>query len=148
MKHWFHKVSYLQYPLMLVGLYYAYKPLVFGFDSAWADYNVMLVFMGLGISMSTLQDTQKTQNKISLRIWQNPKYTRWALIYLLILIGCVLLFGMYCLFITGNSHLKELSFGVIALGIGLIGLLKSAMEMAENFSRKKSDEKSTNMESS
>jgi hypothetical protein len=58
----FHYISYLQYPLMLVGLFFCYKPFISDINSLWVEFNRAMVFMGLGISMSTLQDTAKTQN--------------------------------------------------------------------------------------
>ncbi len=131
-KKLFHYISYLQYPLMLLGLYFVYKPFIFGYESIWADYNKTLIFFGLGISFSTLQDTQKTQNKLSKRIWENPRRAKLFLLYIVFLILLTLIFGMYCLFVSTNTNLKEISFGVIALSIGLIGLLKSGIEMADH----------------
>lgn len=76
----FHLISYLQYLLMLLGLYYAIHPYFNGLDAiannfelALTDINKMLVWMGLGISFSTLQDTTKTQNDFSRKIWEDPK---------------------------------------------------------------------------
>ncbi len=128
----FHLVSYLQYPLMAIGLYYCYKPLMFGKESLFTDYNKALTFIGLAISFATLQDTTKTQNKISKRVWENPKYARIFLIYICLLILFIFGFGMYGLFVSKNPNIQELSFGTIIFGIGLIGLLKSAVEMAEH----------------
>ena len=68
----FHYISYLQYPLVLTGVYYAIAPYFSGFDSALFYFNKMLVFMGLSVSFSTLQDTRKTQNTVSRKIWQDP----------------------------------------------------------------------------
>ncbi len=132
----FHYISYLQYPLMLIGIYYCYKPLITEGASIWADYNKALVFIGLSISFATLQDTTKTQNKISKKVWENPKYARPFLIYIALLILFVISFGMYGLFASSNPKVQELSFGTIVFGIGMIGLLKSAMEMAENHQKK------------
>jgi F0F1-type ATP synthase membrane subunit c/vacuolar-type H+-ATPase subunit K len=136
LKALFHYISYLQYPLMLVGLYYVYKPLIFSPLSIWVDYNKALVFVGLAISFSTLQDTAKTQNKFSKRVWENPKFAKMFFVYLMLLAATVLAFGIYCLLFAENKNLQELSFGVIAFGAGLIGLLKSAVEMAENHQQK------------
>ena len=59
----FHYISYLQYPLMLIALYFAFKPYFNGLeitnekiDLIFRNLNNMLIFMGLGISFSTLQD--------------------------------------------------------------------------------------------
>lgn len=77
---YFHKVSYLQYPFMAVALWYVIKPYTYLFDDpenyfliALADYQNMLIFLGIGISFSTLQDTTKTQNNFSKKVWQSPR---------------------------------------------------------------------------
>jgi hypothetical protein len=105
----------------------------------WEDYNIALVFIGLALSISTLQDTTKTQNKLSKRVWENPKYANAFLLYLTILTLVCTLSGIYFLFGVDNTNLKSLSFGVISIGVGLIGLLKAGIEMAENH-RKKPEE--------
>lgn len=127
----FHYVSYLQYPLMLAGLYYAYLPFFTDYKSILSEYNKALIFIGLGISFTTLQDTRKTQNNFSKRIWENPKYSKIFLLYLITLIFVILGFGFFCLFTTTYIKLNELAFGIIAVGIGLIGMLKAALEMVE-----------------
>lgn len=127
-----HKISYLQYPLMVIAVVYAIKPYIYGFDTIWENYNFMLIFGGLGVSLSTLQDTTKTQNNISKRIWENPKKGKMMLAVIgstamfLILIG---LFGMYA---ASNEIIQQIAIGTIVFGIGLIGMLKAAMEMFEN----------------
>lgn len=131
-KQIFHYISYLQYPIMLVALYYSFLPLTNNLVTIWADYNKSLMFMGIAVSFSTLQDTQKTQNKLSKRVYENPKY---ATIFLWVIFGQVLiftLFGIFGFFISENAAIKEVSFGSILFGMGLIGMLKSAVEMAEN----------------
>ena len=137
-KQLFHYISYLQYPLMLLGLYYVYYPFFNGFQSFLVDYNKALIFMGLSLSFTTLQDSQKTQNKLSKRVWENVKYSKIFLTYLTIMTLVILVFGMFSLFTTTYLKLNELSFGIIAVGIGLIGVLKSALEMAEYHQSKNS----------
>ncbi len=129
-KKTFHIVSYLQYPFVLVALYFVFKPLLFGRDSIWEDYNIALVFYGLTISLMTLQDSAKT-DALSKRIFKNPKRTKRFLVTLTAFALLITLLGIYCLFGTENANLKSLSFGIISIGIGLIGVLKAAIEMAE-----------------
>ncbi|HEY5822996.1 MAG TPA: hypothetical protein VIT44_01440 [Cyclobacteriaceae bacterium] len=131
----FHKLSYLQYPLMLIGLYFSCHPLFSDLNSIWnliwVDLNKTLIFFGLGISLSSLQDTSKTQNKLSRKVFENPKRSR---IFLFVLSGYILflmILGLCWMFLAETKALNELSFGVISLAIGLVGLLKSAIEMAE-----------------
>ena len=128
----FQKISYLQYPLMLVAMYYVLKPYFIGFDTIWENYNYAMIFMGLGISFSTLQDTKKTQNKFSRKTWENPKKGKLALIIIASLGLFVILIGLYGLYISTSEVLKQMSFGAIVLGIGIVGLLKAAIEMFEN----------------
>jgi len=135
-KQLFQYLSYLQYPLMLLALYFFYKPIFFGKETMWADMNNGLVLMGLAISFSTLQDHTKTQNKLSQRVYENPKYARYFIIYLFVLTLGILGFGIYGYFFATNENIKELSFGAIVFGIGMIGFVKVALEMAAYHSTK------------
>jgi magnesium-transporting ATPase (P-type) len=131
-KKTFHYISYLQYPLMLIGLFYCYKPLFGNLDMIWADLNKGLIFFGLGISFSTLQDTTKTQNKISRRIFEKPTYAKAFLVLIFVQVLFFILLGMFGLFLSEKTPVNELSFGIISIGIGFIGVLKSAVEMAHH----------------
>ncbi len=139
MKNNFHKISYLQYPLMVIAIFYALRPFYYlfnksenFFDLYLNDVNSFLVFMGLAISFSSLQDTTKTQNNYSKKIWENPKKGKIAINLMIAMIILFLTLGMIGFFSTNDSKLKELSFGLLVFGIGYLGLLKSAMEMFEN----------------
>ncbi|WP_394750982.1 hypothetical protein [Spongiimicrobium salis] len=135
----FHYISYLQYPLMLIALYFAIKPHFndMDIDGIIKEFNNVLIFMGLGISFSTLQDTTKTQNKLSRKIWEHPVKGK-VLIGMMFLITLFLMIrGLTGYFSSVNSNLKELSIGIIILAIGLLGMLKSAIEMFENHRKDK-----------
>lgn len=156
-KTFFHKISYLQYPMMLCGLYFAIMPYTYVFgeelkigDRFLSDLNHLLIFMGLGISFSTLQDTTKTQNNFSRKIWENPKKGKRAILFVTLFTFLVLALGLYLFLFAEKQKIKELSFGIIAFGIGLMGLLKTSMEMFDNhrFDKKNidSEESSSNLE--
>lgn len=131
-KNTFHIISYVQYPFMFIALYYAFKPYIVGFETLWENSNNALIFMGLGISFSTLQDTTKPQNKLSRKTWENPKKGKIALTVITIMASLSIIMGLYGILSSTNEVLKELSFGIIVIGIGLVGLLKTAIEMFEN----------------
>ena len=131
-KNLFHKISYVQYPLILIALGYTIVPYIRGFDLFWPSVNQALIFMGLGISFSTLQDTTKVQNNLSKKIWENPKKGRRVLFFMFTFALTLLLFGMYGFLVAKTGVLKEVAFGTLMLGISYIGLLKSAIEMFEN----------------
>ena len=131
-KQWFHVVSYLQYPLMLVGLGYMVYPYIAGFDRFWSAVNSSLVFFGLAISFSTLQDTRKTQNNFSKKIWENSRKGMIALVAIAVTTALFLVLGMVGFLMTQPGIIKEVSFGTLMLGLGYVGLLKSAVEMHEH----------------
>lgn len=143
-KTFFHYISYLQYPLMIVGLYFAFIPYLSGFEQLKANpevlfknLNSVLIFIGLGISFSSLQDTTKTQNEFSRRIWQDPVKGKIAIILMSCLIFFTLFFGLIGYFSAQEGILKDLSIGTIVLGLGMFGLLKAAIEMFENHRKDK-----------
>jgi magnesium-transporting ATPase (P-type) len=135
----FHYISYLQYPLMLIGLYFAFKPYLLGIeqlrenpDLIFKNLNSLLIFMGLGVSFSSLQDTTKTQNKFSEKIWKNPKKGKLMIASISLMILFFLTFGLIGYYFAKVGVLKELSIGIIVLGLGMFGFLKAAIEMFEN----------------
>ncbi len=132
-KQTFQVISYLQYPLMVAGLVYCFKPLLFSdLSKLFGDLNIGLAFFGLGISFSTLQDTTKTQNDFSKRIYKNPTYSKWFLTILFIQVLLFSILGLIGLFQSDISPLKEIALGLISIGIGMIGMLKAAGEMAHH----------------
>lgn len=131
-KNLFHTISYAQYPLMLIAVFYTLVPYFRGFDVFWPSINQALIFAGLGISFSTLQDTTKTQNNFSKKIWENPKKGQRALMFIFISALAMLVFGTYGFFVAKDGIVKEVAFGTLMLGIAYIGLLKAAIEMFEN----------------
>ena len=132
----FHYISYVQYPLMLIGLYFTFKPIFIGIDPLKENPNIIfqslnssLIFMGLGVSFSSLQDTTKTQNKLSEKIWKNPIKGKIAIAVISAQILFFLTFGLIGYYTIEEGFLKELSIGIIVLGLGMFGFLKAAIEM-------------------
>lgn len=117
---------------MAIALFYAFKPYVVGFDTIWVNYNFMLIFGGLGVSLSTLQDTSKTQNQFSKRVWENPKKGKLMLGLMASMALSLILLGLFGMYLSTSEIIQQLAIGTIVFGIGLIGLLKAALEMFEN----------------
>lgn len=101
-------------------------------DSLLSNANITLMLMGVGVSFSSLQDTSKTQNKLSLRIYQNPRKSKLFLILVIVLIFIFLIAGLIGFFSSSESAISELSIGSIVLAIGMMGMLKAVVEMAEH----------------
>lgn len=130
----FHIISYLQYPLILAALWF-YVPFIVTLsngDPDWTKLNYSLIFFGLAVSFATLQDTQKTSLKFEKKIWRNPKKGKLFIIGIAFLVFSLLLFGFFGYFLASNQAIKEVSFGIIVLGIGFIGFLKTGIEVFEN----------------
>lgn len=129
---------------MLIGLYFALTPYLLGLenlkentDLLYENLNGVLIFLGLGASFSSLQDTSKTQNKFSRKIWENPKKGKVFLLLISSLILFILLSGLTGYFKAEDGVLKELSVGIIVFGLGMFGFLKGAIEMFENHRKDK-----------
>ncbi len=131
-KQLFQIISYLQYPLLVVALGYMVYPYFVGFDAFWSSVNNALIFSGLAVGFSTLQDTSKTQNDFSKRVWQSPRKGMIALVTISATTLVFLLLGIFGLYVAKGGALKEVSFGVLTLGLGYLGLLKAAIEMHEH----------------
>ncbi len=140
----FHFISYLQYPLMLIALYFAFSPYLSGLDNLkenpnlfFQQLNTCLIFMGLGVSFSSLQDTTMTQNKISKDVWESPKKGKIAIVMMTLFVFLILILGLIGYLNTVDGVLKDLSIGLIVLGLGMFGFLKAAIEMFENHRKDK-----------
>jgi len=138
-KQFFQYISYLQYPFMLIALFLAFKPYLNGIDAIkinpsiyFENVNQMLVFMGLGLSFSSLQDTSRTQNKLTRKVYEDPKKGKVFILSLILMIGLILIFGLIGFFSSDDKAINELSVGLIVLGLGMFGFLKAGVEMFEN----------------
>ena len=115
----FHILSYIQYPLLLLGLFFVIKPFFLGFeylstnqDFFFSTYNTALIFFGVALSLSTLQDSNKTSLKFENKIYSNPKKGKFAIVLTMIM---VLVFFSY----------------------GFIGYLKLQIEIFDNHRKDK-----------
>lgn len=140
----FHYISYLQYPLMLIAFYYALSPYLSGIENLKDNTNLIflklntgLIFMGLAVSFSSLQDTTKTQNKFSKDIWENPKKGKIVISVMAITIFLFIILGLVSYLNSFDGILNDLSIGFIVLGLGMFGFLKAAIEMFENHRKDK-----------
>lgn len=123
----FQIISYLQYPIAIISIYFFVQE----------DYNNFLIFFGLAISLSTLQDTNKTQTKFDRIIMESPKKGKFLLVIISIMTFATIIYGLFGYVISDNEKIQGLSVGLIVLGIGLISFLKTGAEMFENHRKDK-----------
>ena len=135
----FQWLSYLQYPAMLVALGYVFKSGLAlasaksaGLMPVYDDWNYALLYAGVGIGLSSLQDPTKTQNEISRKVWQDPRKGRWMLMLLATYALGAMALGLIGAYLADNTVVNQLSLGLVAFGLGMVGLLKTAIEMREH----------------
>ena len=142
----FHILSYIQYPLLIWGLYFTIKPFFRGFeylstnqDYFFSSYNNALILFGVALSFSSLQDSNKTSLKLEKKIYSNPKKGRFAILLTMIMVlvffsyGFIGYFGLF----EKSNMINEFSYGSIILGIGLVGYLKLQIEIFDNHRKDK-----------
>lgn len=135
----FQGLSYLQYPALAVSLVFAVQAVLAlaalktqGWSPIFDRLNDVLLYAGVGIGLSSLQDPSRTQNKLSLRVWQDPAKGR-VLLWVLSLEALVpIVIGLVGAAQARDSAFRQLSLGMVAFGLGMIGLLKTAIEMREH----------------
>ena len=135
----FQWVSYLQYPALLVAVGYAVKAALSiatagadGWSPVFDDANYVLLYAGVGIGLSSLQDPTRTQNDVSRRVWQDPRKGRWMLVLLSFYTLTSMVAGLVGAYLADTTVVNQLSLGLVAFGLGMVGLLKTAIEMREH----------------
>jgi len=131
-RQFFQWLSYLQYPALLVAFAYAARPLFTGMEGMLDAYNNALLYAGVGVGMSSLQDPAKTQNKMSKKVWQDPRKGRLLLWLISAQALLPIVLGLVGAALATNTALSQLALGLVAFGLGMIGLLKTAIEMREH----------------
>ncbi|QNP39870.1 hypothetical protein [Lysobacter solisilvae (ex Woo and Kim 2020)] len=135
----FQGLSYLQYPALLVALGYAARSgwsvaavKATGWSPVYDDWNYLLLYAGIGIGLSSLQDPTRTQNEMSRRVWRDPRKGRWMLVLLGIYALGAMLVGLVGAYMAASTVVNQLSLGLVAFGLGMVGVLKTAIEMREH----------------
>ncbi|TDK21748.1 hypothetical protein E2F46_14510 [Luteimonas aestuarii] len=135
----FQAISYLQYPMLLVAVGYAGKSVMAivsargeGLSPAYGDWNYILLYAGIGIGLSSLQDPRKAQNEVSRKVWQDPRKGRWMLALLAAYAFGAMATGLAGAYLAEDTAISQLSLGLLALGLGMLGLLKTVIEMREH----------------
>lgn len=130
-----HRLHYLQYPFLILGLGYSFKRHVIGTADKWGDLNLCLLFMGIALSFTGLADVSKAKG-ISKRVMSNPKSGKLYVLYLLVCFAVLFGLGIYSFFQNEISVLKDLSVGMLVLSIGIISLIKMSLEAIRYFGEK------------
>ena len=140
-KRTFHILSYIQYPLLILGLFLTIKPFFSGLDYLSSNpdyffsiYNKALILFGVALSFSTLQDSNKTSLKFEKKIYSNPKKGKFFILLTMIVVLIFFIYGFigYLGLFEKSNIIEEFSYGSIVMAIGLIGYLKMQIEIFSN----------------
>ena len=134
LKRTFHLLSLLQHPFGFAAMVYyvIFMISLFKGEVDWLIMNNILLLVGLSMSFATLQDTTKVKSKFSKKIWSSRKWGAIALMLIVLLALMFIVFGLNFYFLRNDNGTDEISIGMIVLGIGFIGLLKTSTEIFEN----------------
>ncbi len=142
----FHILSFIQYPMLLLGVFFSIKPFWSGFENISSNpeyffsiYNNALIFFGVAISFSTLQDPNKLSLKFEKKIYKNPKKGKLYIALTIILVFIFFVYGFIGYFglLEKSNIITEFSYGSIILGVGLIGYLKLQIEIFDSHRQNK-----------
>ncbi len=135
----FQWLSYLQYPLLVVTAFHVIQAALASASIRTAGWtptldaaNLALLYGGVAIGLSSLQDPTRTQNELSRRIWQDPVKGRVMLWVLAMEAFVPITVGLVGASLATDAVLGQLALGLVAFGLGMIGLLKTAIEMREH----------------
>ena len=128
----FHYTSFIKYPILLIGIYFFYKPLFIENSNLFEDYNNGLIFFGLGIGLDSLKDYQKL-TWLDKKVYYKPKIAKYYFLVLGFSIFSIIAVGILFYFRAEQSVFKELSIGFIIVGIGSLGLLKSGIQTTKEY---------------
>lgn len=135
----FQRISYLQYPALFAAMAYAVGAGMAAVSvgrTGWAPvldgWNHMLLYAGIGIGLSSLQDPRRTQNTLSLRVWRDPRKGRWMLVLIAFYALAAMALGLLGAHAAAGTAVQQLALGLLAFGLGMVGLLKTAIEMREH----------------
>ncbi len=136
----FHALSFAQYPLMVIAIIYIGRPFFRDFAALWADFNLGLLFFGLAISFGSLQDITRPHYSMAKRIFETPAKAKALILLLVVEIVFFIAMGLFGLLGSHVEELREVSFGLIIFGLGMLGMLKTALESADYHQRTRKDE--------
>ena len=128
----FHYISFIKYPLLAVAVYFCYRPVLFDDSNYLGDTNTGLIFLGLGISLDSLKDYKKL-TWLDKQVLHRPKLAKYYFALIAMIILGTIIVGAKGYFSAEKNNLKELSVGLIVLGIGAIGFLKSGIEATKSY---------------
>lgn len=136
-KEVFQAISYLNYLFVGIALYFVLSPLWNGLDTFFESFNNALMFLGISVTFSTLQDTTKTQNDFSRKVWEDPKSGKRFLFFIGFMAFFFLLIGCIFEFIIQEQAISGLGSGLMILGISMVAMMKAAEETFENHRKDK-----------
>ncbi len=127
----FHYVSFIKYPIMILALYFLYRPILNDQLDMVEGFNTGLILMGVGLGLDSLKDYKKL-NWLDRQVFHRPKFAKVYLAVLGVIIFSLILLGLKEYFSTHDTKTKDLSIGIIVFGIGAIGFLKSGIQAAKD----------------
>ncbi len=129
----FHYLSFATYPLLLLGLFFVYRPFFMpeSYDDI-KDVTMGMVIMGFAVGLSSLKDHTKL-NKFSRGYLSKPKFMRGFILILGLILITGSIFSIYVIYTSEKPPLREASIGIMSLCLGGFGLIKTMIQLVKDF---------------
>ncbi|MCR9250511.1 MAG: hypothetical protein NXI20_08795 [bacterium] len=127
----FKYIAFLNIPFILVGFYFAYKPLVqlAEPEELIEGASIALILLGFGLTFTSLRDVKKI-DKMGRFIIERPKIFKWF-IAITMSMGIISLFvGLAVMFVWEER--LNLGIGITSFGLGYLALIKSIIDQAKD----------------
>ena len=72
----FHYISFIKYPILIIGIYYFYKPYFSEDVNILENLNTGLIFIGTGLGLDSLKDYGKL-TWFDKKIYHKPKIAKY-----------------------------------------------------------------------
>lgn len=128
----FHYISYIKYPVLIIGIFFFYEPFFTNYSNLFESYNSGLIFLGLGMGLDSLKDYGKL-TWIDKKVYHKPKIAKYYFLFFGLMVLNFIVVGAFGYFWTQETILNQLSIGLIVLGIGTLAVLKAGIQATIDF---------------
>ena len=125
----FHWMSFLQFPLILVAAWYFVRPVWDRAVSPVASVSGGLLWIGLALGFGSLAEVTP-QIKLAEAARKRPSIFTFWLVMLFISVLMVFILSIYGL-VARSGQERELWFSLLVLGIGMLGMLRMCLNLVE-----------------
>lgn len=138
---YFHFLSYLQYPFMLIAMYFLSKMVLSIFGEidvvkAIENLNSCLLYLGIGLCFIALENIEKSP-KFERKIFEKEKLAKaWLILLFFSFIGLIII-AILMRFYPPSPLFKDLPTSLFVLALGFLSYIKMNIDIIKIYTTKK-----------